>query len=160
MTVAQQLAQARRRARLTQEQAGARLGVDRSTLSLYEAGRRQVPPEVLVAAARLYRAPELLLSLDRSPLRGVALSGDPVEAAAWLREELREAEAALERAESALRRGLPCEREDDQLYDLYSALDSYFCARARSGLDLEALARRHRRKISDRYGGRAQEVAA
>jgi len=140
---------------MSQEMAAAKLAIDRRTLSNYETGERTPPPEVVRAAARLYKAPELLLALhDESPLAGMALSSDALEAIGWLKEELREALAAAERKESLLRRGEACEDADLQIYDVLTALTSYFVVRARQGLDLEALMRRHRRKVADRYGGR------
>jgi len=155
------MAAARHRAGLSQHAAAERLHVGRRALAYYESGERTPPPEVVRAAARLYRAPELLLALVHdSPLVGIAMADTALEAVGWLLEELREALAAAERAEAQLRRGEPSEEVDHQIYDLTTALASYLLARARQGLDLEELARRHRRKVMDRYGGRRQMQVA
>ncbi|WP_052299147.1 helix-turn-helix transcriptional regulator [Thermaerobacter marianensis] len=152
MAIGRMMAEARQRAGLTQEQAAPRLAVSRRALAYYEAGERTPPPEVVRAAARAYQAPELLVALaGETPLVGVAMEDDPLEAVGWLREELREALEAAERAEAMLRRGEPTPEVDEQIYDLTTALASYLVARGRQGLDLEALARQHRRKIADRY---------
>ncbi|HEY8415482.1 MAG TPA: helix-turn-helix transcriptional regulator [Thermaerobacter sp.] len=161
MHVGRLMAQARQRAGLSQQAAADRLHVGRRALAYYEAGERTPPPEVVRAAARLYRAPELLLALaEDSPLVGLAMSATPLEAVGWLREELREALEAAEKAEAQLRRGEPSEEVDHQIYDLTTALASYLIARARQGLDLEKMARQHRRKVADRHLGRRKEVAA
>ena len=161
MHIGRMLREAREKAGLTQEQAAARLPVSRRALAYYEAGERDAPPEVVRAAARVYRAPELLVALaGESPLVGVAMAETALEAVGWLREELREALDAADRAEAMLRRGEPTPEVDEQIYDLTTALASYLVARARQGLDLDAMARRHRRKLGDRYLRRRPEVVA
>jgi Helix-turn-helix. len=51
---------ARKRARLTIEEAAFRLHVAPRTLAKYEAGENTPPPEVVLAMSREYRAPELV----------------------------------------------------------------------------------------------------
>lgn len=152
MTVSE-LRTARERAGISQEQLAARLrdeglAVERTAISYWER-HDAVPDDLRPVLARVLRAPELL------PGRGLVFECDAMTALAWVEEELQEAQEAAERVCRALRRGEDPSRWEDQLWDLYTALDSYFAARVRAhGVDLTEYARRHRAKVEERHGAR------
>ena len=144
------LREARLRAGWGQVRLARALHISRSALSMYEIGARAMPPELRRRAAQVLRAPEVLLQSDETPLRGHVLPGTLAELSGWLREELAEALKAAERLEEAARKRHWGEDVEHQLFDLYTALDSYFAARARAGLDLETLRRAHEEKLRKR----------
>lgn len=144
------LREARLRAGWGQDRLARALHISRSALSMYEIGARAMPPELRRRAAQVLRAPEVLLQSDETPLRGRVLPGTLVELSGWLREELAEALRAAEMLEEAARKRQWCEDMEHQVFDVYSAMDSYFAARARAGLDLEALRRVHEEKLRKR----------
>lgn len=60
MTVGQAMRSARQRAKCPMYRLAAELGVDEVTLWRYERGRLRVPDDVLIHAAAMLRAPEIL----------------------------------------------------------------------------------------------------
>ena len=140
-----ELRTARERAGLSQQQLATLLrheglAVERTAISYWER-HDAVPDDLRSVLARVLRAPELL------PGRGLVFEDDPATALAWVQEELSEAQDAAEHVCRYLRRGDDPSRHEDQLWDLYTALDSYFAARARQGADLADYDRRHRAKL-------------
>src|SRR5690606_11352682 len=117
----------RERAGLSQEQLAARLrheglAVERTAISYWER-HDALPDDLRPVLARVLRAPELL------PGRGIVFDEEPLVALAWFREEAPEALKATDRICEMLRRGQDPRELECQLFDLYSALDSYFAAR-------------------------------
>lgn len=152
-----ELRTAREKAGISQEALAAQLrreglAVERTAISYWER-HDAVPDDLRPVLARALRAPELL------PGRGLVFEGDAMTALAWMEEELQEALGACSRICSALRKGHDPARYEDQLWDLYTALDSYFAARARQGADLADYDRRHRQKLRDRHGAWRREAA-
>jgi transcriptional regulator with XRE-family HTH domain len=145
------LRQARIRAGWGQDRLARALHISRSALSMYEIGARPMPPELRRRAAQVLRAPEVLLQSDEAPLRGYVFQTGQIEVLDWVDEELNEALDRVRRMKQKARKGLRFDSDDDQqLFDLYSALDTHFVIRARQGLDLERLRSEHLEKLRRR----------
>lgn len=136
---------ARDRKGWTQARLGDIAGYSRETTQRLEAGA-PMPEDARVRLAEVLDAPELLIAPD-SPLNPAWLGrvGGPLEAIGWLREEMTEALAALERQEKSIRHRQTDPRLHEELagqvYDLVTAVGAYAVA-VSHGLDL-SLARIH-----------------
>lgn len=151
MQAGQLLAGARKRAGLRQWEAAQRLHLDRVTLSLYEAGRRPVPRDVLYRAGLEFGAPELVALAGEGPFAVRFATGEEVGLALdWLLEEIEEATAAARRMVRSLRRGEAPRPEDaEQVVDLRYALDTFLVSAWREGCP-----------VLDGWAAHAQKVAA
>jgi len=153
------LRKAREREGLSQEQLAARLRregihVDRSAISYWER-RDAIPDDLRPVLARILRAPELL------PSRGMVFDDPPTVSLGWVREEIGEAAQVVDRICEMLRRSEDPRELEIQLWDLYTALDSYFAARCRyDGVDLGWYEETHRRKVLERHGRRQAMAVA